>query len=104
MAKASREQLVELMWAAVDTLNALQPPDKQLEKNLDAKLFGRDGAIDSLALVQLISEFEAQLEDRLGVTVTLADERAISQHKSPFRTPGSLVDYAVALVSEAEEG
>ena len=56
--------------------------------------------IDSLGLVDLILEVETRLRKEHGVTVTLADERAMSQRHSPFRTVGTLADYIVVLTSE----
>ena len=59
----------------------------------DVRLLGRGAVIDSLGLVALIVEIEQRLEERHGVVVTLADERAMSQRHSPFRTVGTLSDY-----------
>lgn len=59
----------------------------------DARLLGRGAVIDSLGLVALIVEVEQRLEERHGFVVTLADERAMSQRHSPFRTVGTLTDY-----------
>ncbi|OJY26205.1 MAG: hypothetical protein BGO98_36695 [Myxococcales bacterium 68-20] len=99
-----RERIVELIWEAVDALNEIQSPEARLEKDLEAKLFGKGGRIDSLGLVQLISEIETKLEDHFGVVVALADERAMSQTRSPFRTFATLADYASSLVMEAKKG
>ena len=65
-----------------------------------AALFGIDGALDSIALVSLVLAVEQGIEEQLGVLVTLADARAASQERSPFRTVGSLVAYATARVAE----
>ncbi len=61
-------------------------------------LFGRDGCLDSLGLVSLVVGVEQALQDELNVTVSLADEKALSQRHSPYRTVGSLVDYAVSAI------
>jgi acyl carrier protein len=67
----------------------------------DTALFGRTGLFDSLGLVNLILAVEEALQDDHGVTVVLADDRAMSQARSPFRTVGSLAEYAARLVEEA---
>jgi hypothetical protein len=41
----------------------------------------------------VVTEIEERLEEEKGITVTLADERAMSRRASPFRTLASLVDY-----------
>jgi D-alanine--poly(phosphoribitol) ligase subunit 2 len=65
-----------------------------------APLFGVDGVLDSLALVSLVLAVEQGIEATLGVLVTLADARAASQERSPFRTIGSLTAYAATRVAE----
>ena len=67
----------------------------------DTPLFGRSGILDSIGLVSLVVAVEQATEDQFGVTISLADERAMSQTKSPYRTLGSLADYASHLVQEA---
>ena len=65
-----------------------------------AALFGIQGALDSLALVWLLVAVEQGIDDELGVMLTLADEKAASQERSPFRTIGALVAYASARAME----
>jgi acyl carrier protein len=66
----------------------------------DAPLFGMGGVLDSLALVGLLVAVEQGIDDALGVILTLADEKAASQARSPFRTVDSLVAYATARTLE----
>ncbi|MDP2313839.1 MAG: acyl carrier protein [Pseudomonadota bacterium] len=65
-----------------------------------APLFGIERVLDSLALVGLLVAVEQGIDDELGVILTLADEKAASQVKSPFRTIGSLVAYATKRALE----
>ena len=65
-----------------------------------APLFGIERVLDSLALVGLLVAVEQGIDDELGVTLTLADEKAASQERSPFRTIGSLVAYATKRTLE----
>ncbi len=62
-------------------------------------LFGESGLLDSVGLVSLIVAVEQEIENDLGVSIVLADERAMSQKHSPFRSIGALADYAASLVS-----
>jgi D-alanine--poly(phosphoribitol) ligase subunit 2 len=61
-----------------------------------APLFGSDGVLDSLGLVSFIVAVEQALDEPPGAAVMLADERAVSQRVSPFRTVGTLADYVMA--------
>ena len=97
----SRSDIVNAIYAAIDEMNEQQPKGRQIEKTPETALFGEKGMLDSLGLVNLIVAVEQQLEDELGVTVTLADEKAISQRNSPFRTVDSLADYIETQVAGA---
>ena len=63
-------------------------------------LIGQGAVLDSLGLVNLILEVEQRLEADHSVTIILADERAMSQKNSPFRSVRSLTDYVCRLVEE----
>jgi len=66
----------------------------------EAPLFGKDGVLDSLGLVSFIVALEQAFDESLGVAITLADERAVSQRVSPFRTIGTLADYVIAQTTQ----
>ncbi len=68
------------------------------ELNEDTVLFGKDGALDSMGLVTLIIAVEQAIEDRFEASAGLADEKAMSQSKSPYRSVASLADYAVTQI------
>jgi acyl carrier protein len=68
--------------------------------NESTRLLGKQSILDSLSLVTLIVSIEQKLSEQYGVTVTIADERALSQEKSPFRTAGTLSKYAMLLIDE----
>lgn len=63
-------------------------------------LIGSGAVLDSMRLVSLIVDVESRLEEGFGIGVTIADERAMSAKRSPFRTVGSLVDHLQVLVGE----
>jgi acyl carrier protein len=63
-------------------------------------LVGKDAVLDSLGVVSLIVEIEQRVEAEHGVSVTLANDKAMSQRNSPFRTVGVLTDHIVAMVAE----
>jgi len=78
--------------------NGQSPPDNITD---DTVLVGNDAVIDSLGVVSLIVEIEQRLETGHGVSVTLANDKAMSARSSPFRTVGVLTDHAVAMAQEA---
>ena len=67
--------------------------EESIELSLDSKLFGGGGPLDSMALVNLVVDLEELIEDDYGKTITLADEKAMSQRTSPFSRVQNLIDY-----------
>jgi acyl carrier protein len=96
----SKPQILDLIYRVIDTTNRQRPSEKTILKSPDAILFGESGSLDSLGLVNLIVSVEDEVQLCLGIPILLADERAMSQRKSPFRTIASLTDYVCALISE----
>lgn len=68
----------------------------------ETALFGRRGLFDSLGLVSLIVGVEEAIADEYGESVSLADERAMSQSNSPFRTIRTLAEYAAGLLESRD--
>jgi acyl carrier protein len=65
----------------------------------DTVLLGQDAAIDSMALVNLLLDVEEAVRARFGVSLILADERAMSRTRSPFRTVATLAEYITPLLA-----
>jgi acyl carrier protein len=100
----TREKVLTAVYRAVDWINTELPPDRQLSKTPDTRLLGRQSVLDSLHLVSLLINIEREVEDALGIALTLANERALSMKESPFRTIESLVSYIEVLMSEGQNG
>lgn len=99
-----RERITQAIYAAIDEINMLRPQAERLEKSDDTVLLGMSGKLDSLGLVNFIVATEMNLEEAFGVSLNLADDKAMSQEKSPFRTVGTLSDYIAGLLEEKLNG
>ena len=64
----------------------------------ETKLYGGSGALDSLALVSLITDLEERISDEFEKDIILADEKAMSAKTSPFRNIESLTSYIKSLL------
>ena len=91
-----------LVLRVVAAVNTERPADAPISSDLQAMLFGEGAALDSLGLVNLIVAIEQEMEDEWDVSIALADEKAMSQRRSPFRTLGALIDY-IAMRLETED-
>jgi acyl carrier protein len=63
-------------------------------------IVGPDAVIDSIGVVSLIVDIEQRLEMDYQVSVTLANDRAMSQRNSPFRNASVLADHILATERE----
>jgi acyl carrier protein len=94
------EDILAAIYRAVDWVNDELPPDRRLIKAPETRLLGPQSVLDSMHLVSLIVTTEREVEDTFGVTVTLANERALSMKASPFRSVQSLADYVALLIRD----
>ncbi len=96
-----RDDVVALIITTVEDLKDESEVTSHDPVTESTVLFGREGIFDSLGLVSLIVDVEQKIED-LGISITLGDERAVSQKHSPFRTVQSLADYVCQLIDEQQ--
>lgn len=94
------KDLIELINACAREVYEQQPAPGPLALDAQTELFGERGIFDSLGLVNLVVAVEQAVEDHYRISVSLADRRALSQRRSPFRTIGSLAEYTQALIQE----
>jgi acyl carrier protein len=66
---------------------------------LDSVLLGENAAIDSLTLVNLIVDLEEEINDLLGISISLTDDEAVFAEPSPYGSARSLAAYIATLVN-----
>ena len=95
-----KSELVSLITAQVKAYNENLDEPVDLSAGEDSVLFGEGDVLASVDFVTLVLDIEEAVETATGQSVTLADERAMSQKHSPFRTVGALADYIAGLLEE----
>lgn len=98
----ARTRIEQIVFDVIDDINTQLLDEQHLEKSNETVLMGQTGRLDSLSLVNLIVSVEGAIEDELDVSISLADEKAMSQKNSPFRTVRTLIDYIMVLLQESE--
>lgn len=88
------QEIVELI---IDIARELGEDEIGVSDDLgeDTILFGKEGVLDSMGLVTLIVAVEQAIEDRYEKAAGLADDKAMSQAKSPYRSVATLAEFAV---------
>ena len=84
--------ILELIYSAIDELNAGNG-DISVNKEESTPLFGAASVLDSVDLVNLLLSVEELLEDELDIEFVIANEKALSQKNSPFKTVATLAQY-----------
>ena len=76
--------------------------DNKELKEADSRtiLFGKN--LDSMGIVLLVTEIEEEIFEEYGKEIALADERAMSQKTSPFRSVKSLVKYIGNILDQED--
>jgi acyl carrier protein len=99
MNKLNREKISQLVFKSIKKFKDEYDLTIDLSEGEKTRLFGGNGQLDSLGLVSLVVNIEEDIEQELGITLVLADERALSRRTSPFSRIGNLIDYIDELVS-----
>ncbi len=95
-----KENIIMAIYEAIDQINVSNKAGPLLEKSPKTVLFGESGTLDSLGLINLIVATEEAIERDFEKTITLADDRALSQKVSPFQTVETLAAYIETLLTE----
>ncbi len=88
--------VVACLKEAIEQSGNAAPP----EINEETVIVGKGAVLDSMGVVSLIVDIEQRLEMDHNVSVTLANDKAMSQRSSPFRTVGVLADHIGAVIKE----
>lgn len=95
------EQAIEgALSDAIEEVNETLDADNAVSLADDAELFGGGSPLDSIALVNFVVAVEQGIEDRMGRSIVLASDKAMSRRTSPFRTVGALRAYLRELLTE----
>ena len=93
------QQVVDVVYKAIDETNQLAPSDAQLVPDLESVLLGEESVLDSLGLINLIVGVEVLLSSDLGVDVVLLDEEALIDPEGPYGTVRGLVAWALQRIN-----
>lgn len=98
--KPSHEAVAALVIGGIRELLAQRNSSPTSELTEETLLLGRASLLDSLGIVTLVVDLEERIAQEYDIILTLADERAMSQRHSPFRTVRSLTEYICSLIAE----
>ena len=99
-----KKKIINIIYDSIDEVNQQLDAEEQLDKAIDTILFGENGKLDSLGLINLVITVEQNIEDEFDVSIALVDERAMSQENIPFKDVSTLAEYIGILLDENLNG
>lgn len=96
-----RDVTRSIIHRAIDAEEVLLPAPVDRSRGDATPIFGDEGSFDSMGLVALIVQIEDIIEREVGANITLVSEKAMSAHRSPFTTIGTLGQFIDTLQSES---
>lgn len=98
-----KDEIINLVISGMNTIISERDDTGQIHTdnyNESTQLLGPGSDLDSLGVVSLLAYVELKLNEDRNISITIADERAMSLEKSPFKTVQSLVEYIEFLINE----
>ncbi len=94
-----REDIIKIIIETIKDFNDGLDEKNKLTLELDKAIYGADSSLDSLGLVSFIIGIEQNIEDEFNQSISLADEKAMSQKSNPYENINSLADYIMLQLS-----
>jgi acyl carrier protein len=94
----TREQIIDVIYASVDELNALMGNKQKMQKSPQTVILKDGTGLDSLGFINLISLVEQKCEEHFGKSLVLTQTDNKVGPKDPFETIETLVQYVEALL------
>jgi acyl carrier protein len=99
-----RDKIIQAIFGAINDINQQMPKDERLVKSPETRLYGEDGPLDSLGLVNLIVATEQHLENFCGISISLAEEHVLDEHDNRFKTVAAMADFIEFVYGESLSG
>jgi acyl carrier protein len=82
-------EIEKMIFNVLELANESREDFEKINITSDAKLYCKNGQIDSITLVALLADIEDTLADE-GFNIILSDDQAMSLKHSPFESVSSL--------------
>ena len=87
------KRIDRVVAASIEQVNRQLPVDRKIDMDERSPLFGAEGNLDSLGVVNLIVALQKFVEEEFEMELQLRLEEVIAEDTSPFRTLETLVNY-----------
>ncbi|NQY37337.1 MAG: hypothetical protein HRT37_20740 [Alteromonadaceae bacterium] len=98
-----KKEIQNIIFNAIEMTNNMREDHRQIPLTETTELYGNNGHLDSMGLVAFLIDIEECLLDE-ELEITLSDEKAMSQSKSPFRNVQTLISYIDSCIKDLHHG
>ena len=96
-------EVVKLILDSLKKLNVDLKLDELSNPDAETKIFGKEGTLDSLGIMKLISIVEMGARDTFEKNICLTDEKNFTGRVgSPFRSVGEMAEFVNELLNNAK--
>ena len=96
----NKDKVIEIIIGTIKEYNNGLSKDMQISSDLDSSIYGGSSNLDSMGLVSFIVGLEQNIEDKFDQSISLADEKAMSQKTNPYQNINSLANYISKSLSK----
>ena len=93
-----KNKVIKTILETINEYNDGLSKNEQISSDLGSSIYGGSSNLDSMGLVSFIVGLEQNIEDKFDQSISLADEKAMSQKSSPYQNINSLADYILKLL------
>ena len=95
-----KDKIIDTINETIIEYNDGLPKDEQISLDSSSSIYGANSNLDSMGLVSFIVGVEQNIEDKFNQSISLADEKAMSQKTNPYQNINTLADYILHLLDE----
>ena len=93
-----KNKVIKTILETINEYNDGLSKNEQISSDFGSSIYGGSSNLDSMGLVSFIVGLEQSIEDKFDQSISLADEKAMSQKSSPYQNINSLADYILKLL------
>ncbi len=94
-----KSKIIDVILDTIKDYNEETDTDSTITTDLEKPIYGSNSNLDSLGLVSFIIGLEQNIEDKFNQSISLADEKAMSQKSNPYQNINTLADYIISLLN-----
>jgi acyl carrier protein len=99
----ANDSIDKIVLDCLSNLNLERGDGEKIKFEAATPLLQEGGAIDSMELVSVVVDIEAEIENLLGLSISLTEDESMELISDPFATVKNLIEY-VSLVTNGAKG